>query len=148
MHTPVLVVADVPLVGDPRLKSWAKVVDSVDDSRSSGYAFGGYFVATGGVQDLPAGGTLIVYGEKGSCANPRAEVRVYMVNADGTLSHVQSPQGAAWARTIRDRVVDLVSEPPEALVSGASDAAVSDLARCTTQALLEELRRRGWRAGS
>ena len=73
---PVIVAIEVPSVGDSRLKSWAKVVDSVDDSRSTGYAFGGYFIATGGIQDVPAGSALIVYGEKGSRANPRPQALV------------------------------------------------------------------------
>ena len=87
MIDPVLVAVEVPLVGDARLKNWAKIVDSVDEARSSGYAFGGYFVSTGGVQDVPSGAVMIVYGEQGSRANPRQEVRVYRVNSDGTLSH-------------------------------------------------------------
>ena len=49
---------EVPLLGDERHKNWAKVVDSVDQARASGWAFGGSFVATGGIQDLPMGATL------------------------------------------------------------------------------------------
>jgi len=35
----VMVAVDVPLVGDERHKNWAKVVESVDDTRASGWAF-------------------------------------------------------------------------------------------------------------
>ena len=141
MSDPVLVAVKVPLVGDVRLKSWAKVVESVDDSRSTGYAFGGFFIATGGIQDVPAASVLIVYGEKGSRANPRPEVKVYTVNSDGTLSHEQSASGRAWARTIRDRVADLVtgSSPGEGIVLDRDP----DLSRYSTAALIEELERRG-----
>lgn len=135
-----LVAVEVPLVGDARLKSWAKVVHSVDDSRSSGWAFDGEFISTGGIQDVPAGSVVIVYGEKGSRANPRPEVRVYTANADGTLSHEQSAQGGAWARTIRDRVAELLA--------GIGPGAPSDLgwdpglSRYSTAALEQELDRR------
>ena len=81
----VTVAVDVPLVGDERYKNWAKVVESVDDSRASGWAFEGPFVA-GGIQDLPMGATLLVYGERGSRANPQITARVYTVNPDSTLS--------------------------------------------------------------
>ena len=147
MSDELLVAVEVPLVGDPRRKSWAKIVESVDESRSGGYAFGGYFVAAGGVQDLPVDGALIVYGERGSRANPRAEARVYTVNPDATLSHCQTAQGRAWARTIRDGVADLLGE--RAPVDGGPRLEWSkDLGRFTTAALLEELERRGWSAGA
>lgn len=135
-----MVAVEVPLVGDARLKNWAKVVESVDDSRSTGYAFGGYFIAAGGVQDVPADSVMIVYGEKGSRANPRPEVRVYTVNRDGTLSHEQTASGRAWARTIRDRVGELVAEPAPAL-----DARLDwdqELTRYSSEALRQELERR------
>jgi hypothetical protein len=140
MTDPVLVPVEVPVVGDARLKSWAKVVDSVDDSRSSGWAFDGAFIATGGIQDVPAGSVIIVYGEKGSRANPRPEVRVYTANADGTLSHEQSAQGRAWARTIRDRVAELLDGA--APVAPAALGWDPDLSRYSTAALQEELERR------
>jgi hypothetical protein len=143
MPEPVLVPVEVPLVGDARLKNWAKVVDSVDESRSTGYAFGGYFIAAGGIQDVPAGATMIVYGEKGSRANPRPEVKVYTVNADGTLSHEQTATGRAWARTIRDRVADLVDGPD--LPDAVDVTAANELAGYSTDALIAELERRGRR---
>jgi len=135
-----LVAVDIPLVGDARLRNWAKVVDSVDDSRSSGYAFGGYFVSAGGIQDVPAGATLIVYGERGSQANPRPEVRVYTVNSDGTLDHEKSAQGRAWARTIRDRVAELVSDASFDAISGREWDA--QLVSYSSEALQQELERR------
>ena len=94
---------EVPLLGDERHKNWAKVVDSVDQARASGWAFGGSFVATGGIQDLPMGATLLVYGERGSRANPQITARVYTVNPDSTLSFEAEAKGKAWARTLRDR---------------------------------------------
>ena len=55
MEESILIAIDVPLVGDERRKNWAKVVTAVDTDKSSGWAFEGDFVATGGIQDLPAG---------------------------------------------------------------------------------------------
>jgi hypothetical protein len=135
---PPLVAVDVPLVGDERLKSWAKVVDSVDEAKSSGWAYVGEFVATGGIQDLPAGSVLLVYGERGSRANPRPQAAVYTVNADATLTHHADASGRAWARTLRDTVAELLSEeliPPwQELV---------DLSLVPDADLMDEVRRRG-----
>ena len=45
MQEQVFVAVDIPLVGDERHKNWAKVVENVDTSRSTGWAFDGPFVA-------------------------------------------------------------------------------------------------------
>ena len=96
------VAVEIPLVGDERRKNWAKTVTNVDDSLATGWAFDGEFIATGGIQDVEPGSVLLVYGEKGSRANPAIEARVYTVNADATLSLRASARGRAWARTLRD----------------------------------------------
>ena len=135
MHETVLVPIDVPLLGDERHKNWAKVVDSVDSSKSSGWAFEGAFVATGGVQDLPSGSVLLVYGERGSRAHPQIAARVYTVHADGTLTMEAEARGKAWARTLRDpvkRCLGIQERTP-------------DLSHLTDEILVEELRARGWR---
>jgi hypothetical protein len=133
-----IVAVEVPLVGDARHKHWAKVVVGVDTTKSSGYAYEGEFIAAGGVQDVPAGAVLLVYGERGSRANPQIEARVYTANADGTLSHHASARGRAWARTLRDTVERLldVDVPPawEQMLTTVPDGALAD-----------ELARRGWR---
>jgi hypothetical protein len=136
-----LVAVEVPLVGDARHKNWAKIVENVDESKSSGWAFDGAFIAAGGIQDVPVGSVVMVYGERGSRANPQIEARVFVANGDGTLSHEQSASGRAWARTLRDRVSELLArgaeQPPMALVWDA------DLLRYSDAAILEEVRRRG-----
>ncbi len=137
MNVP-LVAVDVPWVGDQRLKTWAKIVTNVDESLSTGWAFEGEFAAVGGIQDLPAGGVLLVYGEKGSRANPMPVARVFTVNADATLSSEGEAEGKAWARTLRDRIAELVK----------TDVAIEqldwspDLMRYRSSALVEELERR------
>jgi hypothetical protein len=128
---------EVPLLGDERHKNWAKVVDSVDQARASGWAFGGSFVATGGIQDLPMGATLLVYGERGSRANPQITARVYTVNPDSTLSFEAEAKGKAWARTLRDTVERCLG----------SDAGPPDLSFLPDDVLADELRSRGWTVG-
>ena len=53
----VRVAVEVPLVGDQRLKNWAKVVEHVDVTQTSGWAFEGTFIAAGGIQDVPRRGS-------------------------------------------------------------------------------------------
>ena len=135
MDERVLVAVDVPLVGAERHKNWAKVVDDVDTSKSSGWAFDGDFVATGGIQDLPAGAVLLVYGERGSRANPQSSARVYTVNSDSTLTLEAEAKGKAWARTLRDPVQRLLGRETEA----------ADLTGLTDEVLARELTSRGWK---
>ena len=138
MSAPLPVVAvDIPEVGDERLKSWAKVVDSVDETKSSGWAFVGPFIATGGIQDVAAGSVVLVYGERGSRANPRPVATVYTVNADATLSHEAEATGKAWARTLRDRVAELLATELR------PSAMLPDLSRVPDEVLMAEVRRRG-----
>lgn len=134
MEERVLVAVDIPLAGDERHKNWAKVVENVDSSRSSGWAFDGPFVAAGGIQDVPAGSVLLVYGERGSRANPQSTARVYTVNADSTLTLEAEAKGAAWARTVRDPIERLLGRERRL-----------DLSHLPDRVLADELRARGWR---
>lgn len=130
-----MVAIDVPLVGDERRKNWAKVVTNVDQDRSDGWAYEGEFIAVGGIQDIMAPSVLLVYGEKGSRGNPLIEARVYAVNPDATLTLHEAATGRAWARTLRDRVAELVardqplvgeSKPWDPLLMGYSDDALDE----------------------
>jgi len=136
-----LVAITVPLLGDERSKNWAKVVERVDEAKSSGWAFEGEFIATGGVQDVPIGSVILVYGERGSRTRPRIEAGVFTANADGTISRRAGAKGNAWARTLRDEMVALLQE-----VEGTPIVRMQwspDLMRYEDEALLSELRRRG-----
>jgi hypothetical protein len=110
MEDQILVAVDVPLVGDERRKNWAKIVTGVDETLATGWAFEGEFIATGGIQDVPIGSIILTYGERGSQANPRIEASVVRVNPDATLTPIVSAKGRAWARTLRDKVVELLAE--------------------------------------
>jgi len=135
-----MVAVEIPLVGDARHKNWAKVVDNVDETKSSGWAFDGEFIAPGGIQDVPVGSVVMVYGERGSRANPQIEARVFVANGDGTLSHLRSANGRAWARTLRDTVAELLTAEPVIRPIGLSWSA--DLTRYSDDAIIEEVRRR------
>lgn len=135
----VIVPVEVPLVGDERRKNWAKVVTNVDPSKASGWAFEGEFIAAGGIQDVPAGSVVLVYGERGSRTNPASEAQVFTANADGTLTREAQASGRAWARTLRDTVEELVArETP--LPQGLEWS--PQLMRYSDGAIVEELRRR------
>jgi hypothetical protein len=131
----------VPQLGDERRRHWAKLVTSVDSSRATGWAFVGEFVADGGIQDLPAGGILLVYGERGGQSNPRPEASLYSIGPDATLTLEASATGRAWARTLRDRAQELVGEP-NSTRAGSRAPALRDV---SDDELVEELRARGWR---
>lgn len=132
----VLVAVHVPQLGDERRRHWAKLVTGVDTSKSSGWAYVGDFVADGGIQDLPAGGVLLVYGERGGQSNPRSEANLYTIGFDASLTLEASASGRAWARTLRDRVAELLDLE---LPSGPDLSAIPD------EFLADELRARGWK---
>ena len=137
---PVATVAvEIPLVGDERRKNWAKVVEAVDTTKASGWAYEGSFIATGGIQDVDAPCVILVYGEKGSRANPRMEARAYVANTDGTLTLHATATGRAWARTLRDEVAALLQQKPVARASRPWDP---QLMAYSDDALHEELDRR------
>jgi hypothetical protein len=140
MDAPITVAVDIPLLGDERRKNWAKVVTNVDDSLATGWAFDGEFIATGGIQDVPSGAVVLVYGEKGSRANPAIEARVYTVNPDATLSPRAAARGRAWARTLRDPIEDLLAEQAEAPFEAREWG--PELMQYSTEALRRELDRR------
>jgi hypothetical protein len=140
MEEPIIVAVDVPIVGDDRRKNWAKIVTNVDESLATGWAFEGEFIATGGIQDVPIGSILLLYGEKGSRTNPQVEAQVLRVNNDGTTSHLTTVKGRAWARTLRDEVVELLADTEGAPITQRAWA--PELLQYSTEALEEELRRR------
>jgi hypothetical protein len=136
----VQVAVEVPAIGDQRHKNWAKVVWSVDTDKSSGWAYHGDFVATGGIQDIDAPAVLLVYGERGSRANPQIEARAYLVNTDGTLSLRASASGRAWARTLRDPIEELLATGSP--LPAQSKEWSPELTAYSEEALREELERR------
>jgi hypothetical protein len=141
MEEPIVVAVDVPLVGDERKKNWAKIVTGVDDTLATGWAYEGEFIATGGIQDVPVGSIILSYGERGSRANPQIEAKVLLVNNDATVSLVATAKGRAWARTLRDQIVELMAEADQApTVLRDWDPTLTEY---SDEAITEEMRRRG-----
>jgi hypothetical protein len=132
----ILVAVEVPQLGDGRRRHWAKLVTEVDAAKSSGWAYLGEFVSDGGIQDLPAGGLLLLYGERGSSQNPLPEAALYTIGADATLTLESRASGRAWARTLRDRAQELLEEIARPGV---------DLSRVDSHRLAEELESRGFK---
>lgn len=126
----------VPQLGDARRRHWAKVVTSVDETKATGWAYAGDFVADGGTQDLPVGALLLLYGERGSSANPQSLAALYSVGADSTLTLEGEARGRAWARTLRDRARELLDQEAPPLL---------DLSSVESYRLAEELASRGWK---
>ncbi|MBT8201688.1 MAG: hypothetical protein HKN74_13200 [Acidimicrobiia bacterium] len=140
MEAVVTVAVDVPLIGDERRKNWAKVVEHVDTDKATGWAYHGEFVSTGGIQDVGAPCVLLVYGERGSKANPQMEARAYLVSTDGSLSLRASASGRAWARTLRDEIVELLEA--DAPLPLAAREWGPELMEYSDDALRTELKRR------
>jgi hypothetical protein len=132
----IVVAVEVPQLGDGRRRHWAKLVTDVDTSKSTGWAYHGEFVSDGGIQDLPVGGLLLLYGERGSSQNPQPEAALYLVGADSTLTLEGRASGRAWARTLRDRAHELLEKHQER---------EPDLSGIDSWHLAEELTRRGFR---
>jgi hypothetical protein len=128
-----LVAVSVPQLGDARRRHWVK---AIDESKSSGWAYEGDFVADGGTQDLPVGALLLLYGERGSSSNPQSLAALYSVGADSTLTLEGEASGRAWARTLRDRAQEVLN---------VLRTASLDLSAVEGSLLAEELRRRGWK---
>jgi hypothetical protein len=128
-----------PGIGDGRFKSWQKIVESVDTSKTNGFAFvGDCFLRCGELYEFPTGTYIIVYGEDGSRAHHYPCVALYRV-VDGTdykLERLGTWEclGLNWALEIRDEVSAIIGEevPPD-----------DPLKECDTDMLLGELSRRG-----
>lgn len=136
---PVEVAVAIPLIGDERRKNWAKIVTSVDTDKATGWAFDGPFIAPGGIQDIPVGAVVLVYGEKGSATSPRPEARLYTTNPEGSLTLQGQATGRAWARTLRDKVSELLA--PDRPIDPSW---ITSLSLYPAEVLAEELQRRGY----
>ena len=127
------VIITVPKVGDRRFKQWAKLVKSVDTSKTNGYAFEGNFLTPGRKAEVETG-ILIVYGEEGSRANRKPVVAVVRVKEDASLEEILRVYGMDWVLEIRDKVAELVAQSKPSREALEAEAAA-------LRARLEEIER-------
>lgn len=137
------VIVTVPEQQDKRHRNWAKLVTRVDRSKANGYAFEGQFLSRGQLAEVPVGGIILAYDQVGSMQNWAPLVRVYRVEADGSLTQLLEWRGeretrGSWALAVRDQVADLLEAAQD-----QPAAPQVDLSQVPTEALLAELRRRG-----
>jgi hypothetical protein len=105
-------IVEVRDFGDRRYKQWARLLTSVDRSKSDGYAFQGEFLALGRKHELEVGSLVLYYGEAGSRNNHCPCVRVQRVEADGGLSTIYQKMdlGRNWVLDVRDEIAELIAE--------------------------------------
>lgn len=114
-----------------KLKKWAKIVKSVDQSKSNGYAFVGDFINAEQKYELEIGTYIMQYGEFYS----ETKVRLLQVTADG-LQQIKEWDGldkSDWALSCRDEIAELISQKQN----------INPLEKFSNEELLAELQRRG-----
>lgn len=126
------------------VKRWAKVVESVDMTKTDGYAFSGKFSGPEeAVEALPGSVILVVDTRKHVWNKQRREwvyrsfAVLYQVTEDGELAEMDSADGKTWALKLRDKVAELLGEQQDQerrMLSGITD-----------NALTAELIRRGYK---
>lgn len=131
---------------DRRFKSWVKRVEAVDRSGTNGGAFEGEFLPEGTVEvEGPA--VFLVHTKTGSRKYQTGHYHVILLDREGNLrpTGIQTTDTErGWALRIRDAVADLVDRLPEGEAEGEAEAEAVDLSKVPTEALIAELRRRGW----
>ena len=132
-------IVQIPAKKDDRKKSWAKVLESVDITKSNGYAFVGNWLRRGEKAELPIGSYVLTYDEPGSMKNWYPLVKLYRVTPDG-LEAVLEYEGEigerSWALAVRDRIAEILAE--------SRGETPNPLAAFGDEELIAELQRRGY----
>src|SRR5690606_33542896 len=106
-------IVEIPAKRDDRKKAWAKALESVDVTKSNGYAFLGNWLRRGEKAELPIGSFVLTYDEPGSMKNWYPEVVLYRVTEDG-LEVAHEYKGdygeRSWALAVRDRIAEILAE--------------------------------------
>ncbi len=121
----------VPETLDRRKKTWRKLLQEVDVSRTNGYAFVGDWLRAGEKAELEVGSYILSYDEAGSMKNWYPVVRVHEVTAEGT-EEVFSWEGdvgsKGWALEVRDGIAAIINnESPVAVLSEEEKELVEQL---------------------
>src|SRR5690554_3359449 len=112
--TPEKVIVELPSY-DSRHKSWIKTIESVDRTKTNGYAFVGTFLKTGATVELPVGTTILTYYGEGSMKNYHVCADVAKVTSEG-LEYIDisvdrhNSKATGWALDIRDALADYLEK--------------------------------------
>jgi len=110
-------VAEVEGEPDSRFRHWVKRVDSVDQNKTSGYAFAGEFINEGTVEVEIKPSVYLVKTVRGSRKYQTATYNVVVMDQDGnlTLTDIRTTDTErGWALRIRDKVAEMVNQQANA----------------------------------
>lgn len=112
------VIVRIPPSDDRRWKSWAKLLEGVDRSVSTGYCFKGPFLPRDSYQELKVGSYVLTYDEVGSHKYHNPVVRLYVVDSslEGNLRLVEEWKelhSKGWALLVRDKIAERMGEDKE-----------------------------------
>jgi hypothetical protein len=116
-------------------KSWFKSIDSVDLTKTNGYAFDGDFLLANTEVELPVGAVVIECVPTGSIKYSGKEGRAYVVDEKEENGLRLELEGYDWRKeflSFRDSVAELVN-----------NSEVNPLAEFSDEDLLAELESRG-----
>ena len=133
----------IPEALDERKKTWRKHLESVDKTRTNGYAFVGDWLRAGEREELEVGSFILCYDEPGSMKNWYPVVRLFKVGIENDLDEVYRWEGdfreRSWALAVRDDIAAILAE-----AQGQEPEEESPLAGFSDQELIAELERRGY----
>ena len=105
-------IVTIPESLDSRKKTWRKRLQSVDKSKSNGFAFIGEWLRAGEQAELEVGAFVLAYDEPGSMKNWYPQVRLLKVTDQG-LEEVFSWKGdygkRSWALAVRDEIANMLA---------------------------------------
>ena len=105
-------IVTIPESLDSRKKTWRKRLQSVDKSKSNGFAFIGEWLRAGEQAELEVGAFVLAYDEPGSMKNWYPQVRLFKVTDQG-LEEVFSWKGdygkRSWALAVRDEIANMLA---------------------------------------
>ncbi|MBT0160696.1 hypothetical protein G4O51_12020 [Candidatus Bathyarchaeota archaeon A05DMB-2] len=120
----------VEIDGDPRKgKCYARVVESVDTTKTNGYAFQGKFLREGETE-LPEGTIVLFVEEVGSWKHHYSEATIKQVTREG-LTKIATYNYHKEFISLRDKIAELLNQKP------------NPLAAFTDEQIINEAKRRG-----
>ena len=101
-------------------KQWIKRLDSVDTSKSDGYAFAGSFERFGETVEITADTWYLVFGTDQTRSGHVTQQRVDLYRASATTGDVEQigtwdlGRAPGWALRCRDEIAAILAGPPSA----------------------------------